>query len=135
MLINAHHARKRSGRWFLRHARQITEFIIWLRAINKVYECMILGVKYFSIFSMHTLWANAISMYNVKFRLLFSGTLRSKPIKIHFFSRDSNICVDMCTCVHTSTYIMWHFEYLISNLAHYLINYQLHTCIHINEIN
>ena len=43
--------------------------------------------------SRHTLWANAIPMYNVKFRLVLSGTLRSKPIKIHFFSRDSNICV------------------------------------------
>ena len=43
-----------------------------------MYGFHVLGVKYFSIFSRYTLWANAIPMYNVKFRLLFSGTLRSK---------------------------------------------------------
>ena len=59
-----------------------------LRAINKVYEFMILGVLKLSGISGHTPLANAIPMYNVKLVDVFSGLLRSRPIKFQYFSGD-----------------------------------------------
>ena len=61
---------------------------VWLGTIKRVYEFMILGVLKLGGISRHTLWANAISMYNVKLVCILSGLLYSRPIKIQYFSRD-----------------------------------------------
>ena len=59
-----------------------------MRAINKVYGFMILGVLKLGCISRYTPWGNAIPMYNVKLVDVFSGLLRSRPIKFQYFSGD-----------------------------------------------
>ena len=57
-------------------------------AINIVYEFMILGLLKLGCISRYTRWGNAIPMYNVKLVDVFSGLLRSRPIKFQYFSGD-----------------------------------------------
>ena len=57
-------------------------------AINIVYEFMILGLLKLGCISRYTTWGNAIPMYNVKLVDVFSGLLRSRPIKFQKISRD-----------------------------------------------
>ena len=57
-------------------------------AINIVYEFMILGVLKLGVIIRYTAWTNAIPMYNVKLVDVFSGLLRSRPIKFQYFSGD-----------------------------------------------
>ena len=57
-----------------------------LRAINKVYGFMILGVLKLGCISRYTTWGNAIPMYNVKLVDVFSGLLYSRPIKFQKIS-------------------------------------------------
>ena len=71
-----------------RQESRVGDVQVRLEAINRVYEFMILGVLKLGCISRYTPWTNAIPMYNVKLVDVFSGLLRSRPIKFQYFSGD-----------------------------------------------